>query len=253
MACNGAQTGTAAGQCAPILNGQNTGECSTQSASSCGFDGTCNGAGACAYYDSGTECGAATCSGGNIYNPRACNGAGSCLGATLDQDCGFYNCYTSGSNALCRSSCTSDAHCDASAGAWCNTNTNQCVTGKRPGESCSSNGQCGTGVCNDGVCCSTACNSTCYSCNGSYTGTSSGVCAPVSSGRSWGDCSDQGAFSCGQNGTCNGSGGCTKYSSSTVCGEVNCSGGDLYAAPLCNGSEAAVTQSKLKNVAPMRV
>ena len=236
MACNGTQTGASAGTCAPVLDGQSTGECSSQSASSCGLDGTCNGAGACAYHDSGTQCGAAECSGGNIYNPRVCNGGGTCLGASLDRDCGFYNCYTSGASAACYNSCSSDSHCDAGAGAWCNSQTNQCVTGKRPGESCSNNGQCGTGVCNDGVCCQTSCNGTCYSCNGSYTGVASGVCAAVSAGRSWGDCSDQGGYSCGQNGTCNGSGSCSVYSASTRCGEVNCIGGDLYAAPLCNGS-----------------
>ena len=45
MACNGTQTGASAGTCAPVLDGQSTGECSSQSASSCGLDGTCNGAG----------------------------------------------------------------------------------------------------------------------------------------------------------------------------------------------------------------
>ena len=95
MACNGTQTGASAGTCAPVLDGQSTGECSSQSASSCGLDGTCNGAGACAYHDEAL---------GVVQQvfrrqypqPKSLQRRWDVSRRIFGPNCGFYNCYTSG-------------------------------------------------------------------------------------------------------------------------------------------------------------
>ena len=50
-------------------------------ATTCGNDGTCNGAGACRKYVIGTQCAAATCTGSTSTSLRACDGAGVCVEA----------------------------------------------------------------------------------------------------------------------------------------------------------------------------
>ena len=60
-------------------------ECVQQSASTCGFDGTCNGQ-YCGYYGAGTVCAPATClDASTLQAASICNGSGTCVhGATTN-------------------------------------------------------------------------------------------------------------------------------------------------------------------------
>ena len=74
-------------------------QCADEGASTCGRDGTCDGAGACRRYVSGTVCGAASCSGAMSMPARTCNGGGSCL-MVVPASCGAYTCEAAGD--VCR-------------------------------------------------------------------------------------------------------------------------------------------------------
>ena len=74
VCCNSACTGTcmscslagSVGTCSPIAPGAPplvASQCPVAAASTCGNDGTCNGAGACRKYVIGTQCAAASCAG----------------------------------------------------------------------------------------------------------------------------------------------------------------------------------------------
>jgi hypothetical protein len=82
-------------------------QCADQGATTCGTDGTCDGAGACRQYSGATTCADATCTGSTATPSRTCNGAGVCLMA-LPVSCAPYLC---GGGGACRTSCASDADC----------------------------------------------------------------------------------------------------------------------------------------------
>ena len=68
MACSNARTGQPSGTCAAISSGGADSRC--LKAPPCGFDGMCNGTGACRNTVSGTNCGAASCTSGTQRNRR---------------------------------------------------------------------------------------------------------------------------------------------------------------------------------------
>jgi hypothetical protein len=107
MTCGGVGT---LGQCTPAVSGTDVrNDCTAALATSCGNDGTCDGAGACRKWAAGTTCGAAACTGGTLLPVPACNGAGACVAGT-PSSCGVYQC--SATSASCKTSCTSDADCN---------------------------------------------------------------------------------------------------------------------------------------------
>jgi hypothetical protein len=61
----------------PAGGGDPTGTCSPEGASTCGRNGTCDGAGGCARYDSNTVC-ASACSSGTDIVYTYCDGMGIC-------------------------------------------------------------------------------------------------------------------------------------------------------------------------------
>jgi hypothetical protein len=69
-----------AGTCAPVTAGTDSGgACPVDLPTSCGHDGTCDGAGACRYYNASVVCAPATCTTPKkSTNPKTCNGAGNC-------------------------------------------------------------------------------------------------------------------------------------------------------------------------------
>jgi hypothetical protein len=73
---------------------------------SCGNDGTCNGAGACRLYVTGTQCVAPACSVSTFTPARTCNGTGTCQ-TVSNSGCSPYACGT----GACRTSCTGNADC----------------------------------------------------------------------------------------------------------------------------------------------
>ena len=207
-------------------------QCVATAATACGLDGMCNGAGACRFWASGTQCAAGTCVGSTLTPARTCDGAGVCRSVTSTL-CDPYQC---GSATACKTTCTSTA-------ADC-VSPNSCVSmscGKLPERrGLHDGGECNSNFCAQGVCCSTACSGTCASC--ALTG-SLGACSSVPAGQDpLNQCADQGVATCGTDGSCNGSGACRRYAAGTVC-----VAGDLHAASTltpnatCNASGTCVT------------
>jgi len=114
-ACNGA------GACANVAAATDpVGDCPQQDTSTCGFDGLCNGSGACRYWPGSTICHAQECA-DHIFKPTDfCSGGGACLdsGST---DCCPFDC----SGDACRTVCEYDPQCCENA--LCKS-TSQCQT-----------------------------------------------------------------------------------------------------------------------------
>ncbi|MBT9560930.1 MAG: hypothetical protein IV100_33200 [Myxococcales bacterium] len=204
-------------------------ECATQPASSCGTDGTCNGAGSCRLHASGTTCGAGACSQGSQTAASTCNGTGSCIGGT-STSCAPYGC----GGATCKTACTADTDC--ASGHYCEGGT--CTAKKSAGGACLVGSQCTSGFCVDGVCCNTACGGTCQACTAAKKGAGTdGTCGAIGSGGDPdSECSEQSAASCGTTGACDGGGACQRYGANTTCTSASCSGGTQTSAGTCNGS-----------------
>ena len=144
-------------------------DCPRSAPSTCGFDGTCDGAGACRLY-LGNTCVAGACANGAVTGAAVCDGQGNCLpGPTFI--CAPYGCDSA--TGQCETSCTSDEEC--LGGQRCQGG----VCGAPPRGSCSTNGQCVSGFCADGVCCDTACAGPCVSC--AQPGRV-GTCSPAQTG-----------------------------------------------------------------------
>ncbi len=95
------------GTCTNVAAGQDPlDQCTDAGVASCGNDGTCNGAGACRLYVTGSPCVAPTCSGSTFTPGRTCNGTGTCQTAS-SSSCTPYACTT----GACRTSCTVNADC----------------------------------------------------------------------------------------------------------------------------------------------
>ncbi len=126
-ACSAAKKGTGAnGVCANVASGFDPdGNCSSQSKSTCGRDGQCDGNGGCRLWSSGTQCGSPSC-GPNPASPTVflahyadtCDGAGKCVDKGTVA-CGLYTC----NGSACRTSCTSSTQC---ALGVCNSTSNVC-------------------------------------------------------------------------------------------------------------------------------
>src|SRR6185295_13213057 len=180
VCCDTACTGSCAacdvagkiGACTPIPAGQDPGnECTDEGAAGCGHDGTCDGAGACRLYPSGTTCKATSCTGSDRTLASRCDGAGTCV-ASATQSCAPFVC---GPGGDCFTSCSTGAECLA---------PNQCAAGscgKKPiGSVCATAPDCASGFCEQGVCCGSACGGVCSSC--ALPG-SEGRCSAVPAGQ----------------------------------------------------------------------
>jgi hypothetical protein len=98
------------GACTPVPAGEiapTSPACTKSDASTCGTDGTCDGAGMCRMYQAGTMCNAASCSNATLLNAAKCDGMGHCqIPAAVP--CGGYICATT---MACRTSCGTDGDC----------------------------------------------------------------------------------------------------------------------------------------------
>ena len=199
-------------------------QCADSGASSCGTDGSCNGAGACRLYPPGLACGMQSCAGSTLTLAGRCDGTGTCMPGAA-QPCAPYVC----SSGSCAATCT--ANTDCTSGNVCTASS----CGLKPlGAACGAGGECNSGFCAQGVCCKTACTGNCLSC--ALTGTG-GTCSTVPAGQDpLNQCADQGAAGCGTDGTCDGSGGCRRYVSGTPCAAATCSAGSYTPERTCNGS-----------------
>ena len=226
------------GECAYLPSGvapRGTNDCLASVPSTCGLDGTCDGAGACRSYVAGTECGGRACQGSVVASVSTCDGAGSCQPGML-VDCAPYPCEpTSG---RCLNFCTNDAQC--MNGASC-TNAS-CFT--RSGPLCSDNSECASGFCIDGICCNVACGGPCVSCS---LVRSVGTCTPVAAGAPdpSGICRNDMASTCGQTGLCDGAGSCDYHPQGTVCAPSSCSEGFVTQVSVCDGKGTCTSGPKL--------
>jgi hypothetical protein len=227
--CGGANPG----RCTPVAAAVEDPRqgCQMQAASSCGFDGTCNGAGACRRHPAGTVCRPAACaSASERALPAVCDGNGAC-GAATTQSCAPFACVGS----ECRLSCAGPGDC--APGNPCSNGS----CGKRPlGAGCAMGGECNSGHCVDGVCCDVAdCGGACRACNVTGAG---GSCRnlPANGDARAGGCPVQAASSCGRTGKCDGAGGCQLFARGTPCGGAACAAGSASPAPTCNGTGTCV-------------
>jgi hypothetical protein len=200
--------------------------CVAAAATTCGFDGTCDGAGGCRRYVAGTICQPGKCDGAAVVGALACDGLGRCKpGPTTI--CAPYSCDPD--KGACFEECTQSSQC---------TTGQQCVSGscgaKMKGANCTKAAECASGFCADGVCCNVACGGGCVSC---ALTDRRGTCWPIDRGAAdpRGVCVDHGAASCDTTGTCDGFGGCEKYAPETVCIAPSCTGTRRNTPGTCDG------------------
>ena len=222
-----------AGQCAPVPAGRPDPRsgCMDQGVQSCGFDGTCNGAGACRRYPAGSVCRPASCSAtGDRVLSGTCDGNGSCS-APDAQSCAPYACGESG----CKTACAGAADC--APGIACSAGS----CGKKPlGAACVGAAECNSGFCLDGACCETGdCGGPCRSCN---VAGAAGSCRelPTNAQPRAGGCAAEDPSSCGRSGKCDGLGGCQLYAPATPCGPRTCAAGIETLVPTCNGTGSCI-------------
>ncbi len=220
-ACTTAKKGSGVnGVCGNIaLATDPDGECDADPQSSCDRNGSCNGAGACALYPTGTSCGATTCSAGTQQG-QSCDGFGACNPSGTTQ-CAPYVCC---SNACC-TTCSTHTQCVGSS--WCRSSDSTCQPDKANGATCLAPEECISGRCVDGVCCDTTCAGLCQACVASKKGTGTdGTCGPIAASTDPdADCPNDGAASCARNGLCNGSGACQLFAPGTACMGTTCTAG----------------------------
>ena len=119
-ACSLAKTGAANGRCAPVRAATDPdNECATEAASTCGRDGTCDGAGACRLYADGTLCGTTCCDSGPGRGARPCSYVcrrGQCdTGNPLPTQnaCGIFTCCCPNGGPNGQAACTAAGSCTA--------------------------------------------------------------------------------------------------------------------------------------------
>jgi hypothetical protein len=224
--CQSCNLGGTVGTCTPVPVGTDPlAQCADMGAPSCGTNGSCDGAGKCQLYPSGTVCTAQTCAGSTLTPSGRCTGAGTCaVGAP--STCAPFNCGAGGS---CLTTCGGNTDC---------VTPNVCTAsscGKAPvGAACTAAASCSSGFCAQGYCCNSACTGTCQSCG--LTG-SLGACVNVPSGQDpLAQCNDAGAPTCGNNGFCDGAGACQKYAAGTQCAPGSCTGSMFSPPALCSGT-----------------
>jgi hypothetical protein len=203
-------------------------QCADAGATTCGTNGSCNGAGKCQLYSSGTVCLAQSCAVSTLTASSRCDGAGKCVAGTTST-CAPYVC---GATA-CLTTCAGNTDCSS---------PNVCTAmscGKYPiGSACAANTDCNSNFCAQGYCCNTACTGTCQSC---ALTNSIGTCTNVPSGQDpLSQCTDAGSTSCGNNGFCSGAGACQKYAAGTQCAPATCTGSTQAPASVCNGTGACM-------------
>lgn len=247
MACRGANktSGTGDGTCGARKINQYVGSaCPPSDSTTCGNQGYyCDGAGACAKFDTNTYCGLSqTCQDGDTQaNQQFCDGKGACAAQTTSDCAGSFIC----ANNACKTQCFDDSSCVA--GNYCLSWNNPyytCQPKKGIGQACTYyDSECSSGHCVDGVCCDTGCSGTCEACINSLTGQSTGSCKPITpSAGLQPDCYTADVSSCGQTGLCNGAGACQLYAANTQCQDIgSCASQTSRSIPdTCDGSGTCV-------------
>jgi hypothetical protein len=98
------------GACMPLTAGTKPADpmaCPSTGASTCGLDGTCDGAGMCRNFPAGTICGPASCTTATLRPAGTCDGKAHCT-VPATTTCGGFLCATA---TACRTTCATDADC----------------------------------------------------------------------------------------------------------------------------------------------
>jgi hypothetical protein len=216
--------------------------CGKADPTTCGYDGTCDGAGLCRRYTAGTNCGQGMCNGDSVVGARSCDGGGRCVPGPA-VICAPYSCNTT--TGACYDACTQSSQCVA--GQQC---TSASCGKKMKGANCKVNGDCASGFCADQICCNVACAGGCVSCG--LPGRL-GTCWPIDAGLPdpRAVCKDQGAPSCGTTGACDGFGVCAKYAAETQCLPPSCTGSRRNTPGTCDGNGTCQPQG-VQNCSPFR-
>ena len=110
-ACKTCAAAGSAGTCTFVIAGttpRDQSACVAAAASTCGFDGTCDGAGGCRRHVAGTICKAGSCDGTAVVGALACDGNGRCKpGPTTI--CAPYSCDPT--KGACFEACTQTSDC----------------------------------------------------------------------------------------------------------------------------------------------
>lgn len=222
-------TGTE-GTCGPVLaNTDPNGDCATDAPTSCGKDGTCNGAGACKLYGTTTVCGS-TCASAT-QTTLLCNGTGACTTPGATKPC--VNPAQCADAVQCSTKCQTKNDC--SAGNYCVGA--MCTPQKTKGQACAVDDECDTAHCADNVCCDAACSGKCEACTSALKGYGKdGDCEAVTGGTDPdGDCAVNPANPCGETGVCAADRTCELAAPDEVCGDPKCLNDATAASSLCNG------------------
>ncbi|MGZ3448977.1 MAG: kelch repeat-containing protein [Polyangiales bacterium] len=239
------------GACAATCDGTRRKACSLPSSTtSCGTDAcsagvethkrTCDGVGHC--NDVPKACGAFACGGTTCKTTCAVNGdcaAGFvCSGSTCIPAPGLGETCSASKPCSGTLSCTDGFCCGVAscgAGKSCGLPATRGTCAKIDGETCASDGECGSGACVDSVCCESRCDGQCQACDvmGSV-----GKCAPVK-GAPHGTrpVCPAGASLC-EASACDGSDGsaCAALAGTdVVCRTPKCEGATLHGAAHCDG------------------
>lgn len=235
-ACSNAAKGQGSdGICGLVVGGLDPhGSCTPGNPSSCGFDGSCNGLGACSFYQGNSCLGGATCDGNSAVG-QFCNGQGTCITDNTGVPCEPFKCII---NQGCATSCASDGDC-SSTSYYCEQSS--CQPKKAAGATCQTANQCASGYCVDGVCCENACTSKCQACSNVKKGAGEdGKCEPILADRDPDEeCDADPASSCQYRGTCDGTGGCALHRKGTACGATQCNGNSVV-GQVCDGAGSCV-------------
>jgi Concanavalin A-like lectin/glucanases superfamily len=224
--CHACNAGATAGQCSPVPSGEDPREsCAAEPVSTCGRDGTCDGAGNCRLHAPDSACEPAGCVDRNRErSARLCDGKGTCLPGTT-RACTTTTC----ENGSCASACTNSEGC--LAGHFCDNRV--CKLKRLVGQACTDALQCASGACVGGICCDGACDRPCHSC--ALAGRV-GQCLPVPAGQDPGErCNAQAAATCGRDGACDGAGNCRLHAEGTECAAAACDGATVVGSRRCNG------------------
>jgi hypothetical protein len=243
--CKTCNDSSSMGTCAFIAAGtppHDPATCVAAEVSTCGWDGTCDGAGGCRRYRAGLLCSPGMCSGASVVGARSCDGMGRCRpGPTVI--CVPFQCDPA--TGACVDTCTQSSQC---------VSGQQCVAGscgkKMKGATCKANNDCASGFCADNVCCNVACAGGCVSC---ALPDRLGTCWPIDPGvvDPRAACKKQDASTCGKTGTCDGFGGCEKFAPETQCIAPTCTGTRRNTPGTCDGLGTCRAQG-VQNCSPFK-
>ncbi|MEO7328535.1 MAG: kelch repeat-containing protein, partial [Minicystis sp.] len=163
--------GGPSGVCGPIVAGTDpSDECADQGAASCGTNGSCDGAGACALYPNGAVCVPQACAGNTLLLASKCDGSGACQ-AGASADCTPAMCVQN----VCAAVCVIDTDCLGAS--YCGAG-GTCAAKKIEGKPAVGGNECLSNFAADGVCCDTACNAgPCDGCSVAAGAQKEGACA----------------------------------------------------------------------------